>query len=121
MSIQYQLNTLINSLKSQKKYAIFSYSKLTYAVFLLFKQFYIITSIYKLKGWILVYLSNNIKYFNIKMFNIKNKKNMLSYKKLKKIKNKYGIIFTSKGICSLTEALKLHQGGILFCLIYYSN
>ncbi len=120
MNIKYKLNTLINNIKSQKKYAIFSYTKLTYSFFLLLKQFYI-KSMYKIENWILVYFSNNIKKFHIKIFNIKNKKNIFSFKNLKKIKNVYGIVFTSKGICSLEQAIKLHLGGTLFCLIYYSN
>lgn len=121
MNIKQNLNTLINNIKVQKTYVIFPYTKLTYLIFLLLKK-YCIKSIYKLKNWILIYISyNKKKNLKFKFFNLKNKKNNFTYIQLQKIKKKDGIIFTSKGICSIEQALKLKQGGILFCLIYYSN
>lgn len=122
MNLRNDLNKLINNLKKKKLYAIFPYSNLTYSVFLLIRQF-CIKYIYILGNWILIYFSYKKKNLIIKIFNIKNKKNIFTYKKLQKIKkkNKYGIVFTSKGIYSLEQISKLYQGGILFCLIYFSN
>ena len=117
------LNILINSIKIKKKYIIIPYTKLIYLIFSLLKN-YCIKSIYKLENWILIYITyNNKKNLKIKICNLKNKKNNFTYLQLQKIKqkNKDGIIFTSKGIYLLSEALKLKQGGTLFCLIYYYN
>ena len=120
MTIQNILNTLKNNINAKKKYAIFPYTKLTYSIFLLLRQ-YCIKYVYILNNWILVYFSYKKKNLKIKILNLKNKKNIYTYIQLKKLKNKHGIIFTSKGICSIEHALKLTQGGILFCLIYYYN
>lgn len=123
MNINQNLNTLINSIKVHKKYIIIPYTKLTYLIFLLLKK-YCIKYMYKFKNWILIYLLyNKTKNLRIKIFNLKDKKNNYTYIQLKKLykKNKDGIIFTSKGICYIEQALKLKQGGILFCLIYFSN
>ena len=117
------LNILINSIKIKKKYIIIRYTKLIYLIFSLLKN-YCIKSIYKLENCILIYITyNNKKNLKIKICNLKNKKNNFTYLHLQKLKqkNKDGIIFTSKGIYLLSEALKLKQGGTLFCLIYYSN
>lgn len=123
MNIKQNLNTLINNIKANKTYIIIPYTKLTYLTLLLLKK-YCIKSIYILGNWILIYLIyNKKKNLLFKTFNLKDKRNIFTYLQLQKIrrKNKDGIIFTSKGICSLKQALKLKQGGILFCLIYYSN
>ncbi len=121
MNIRNILNTLINNIKVQKTYAIFPYTKLTYLIFLQLRHI-CIKYIYRLKNWIVIYFYKK-KNITIKVFNVKNKKNIFSYKKLQRIKvsSKYGIIFTSKGLYSLEQASKLKQGGILFCLIYFSN
>lgn len=117
MILKYNLNNLINNIRINKKYLIIPYSKLTYFIFLLLKN-YCIKNIYKLNNWILIYILNNNKKF--KFFNLKDKKNNITYIQLKKIQkqNKNGIIFTSKGVFLISEALILKQGGILFCLIY---
>ena len=119
MILKKNLNTLINNINKYKKYLIISYTKITYLFFILLKNFYI-KNIYKLENWILVYIIYNNKKLKFKFFNIKDKKNNITYLQLKKIKkqNKNGIIFTSKGIFFISEAIKLKQGGILFCLIY---
>ena len=117
------INILINNIKINKKYIIIPYTKLTYLVFLLLKN-YCIKFIYKFNNWILVYIIyKKKKKLNIKICNLKNKKNNFTYFQLQKIKqkNKNGIIFSSKGIYLLSEIFKLKQGGILVCLIYYSN
>lgn len=121
-SIKNNINILLNNIKTNKKYIIIPYTKLTYLIFLLLKN-YCIKHIYKLKNWILIYIKYNKKNLKIKIYDLKNKKNNYTYLQLQKIKqkNKDGIIFTPKGIYFLSEALKLKQGGILFCLIYYFN
>lgn len=117
MIVKQYLNTLVNNIREKKEYTIILYSKLMYSILLLLKK-YCVKSIYIIGNWILVYFFFGKKLI-IKIFNLKNKKNIFSYKQLKKKKYKHGIIFSSKGVLFIEDALKLKQGGILFCLIYY--
>ncbi len=123
MKIIHTLSTLQNNLKIRKEYAIFPYQKLTYSILVLLRP-YCIKSIYRINCWILVYLSYNKKNLTFRFFSSKNKKNILTYAQLEKIikinQNKHGLVFTPKGIYSLEQILRLKQGGVLFCLIYYS-
>lgn len=122
MKIIRTLSTLINNLKISKSYAIFPYKRLTYLIFILLKP-YCIKSIYRIDRWILVYLSYHKKNLSFKFFNSKDKRNIFTYAQLQKVKkiNKHGLVFTSKGVYSLEHALELKEGGVLVCLIYYSN
>ncbi len=71
----------------------------------------------------MIYFLYKKKNLNFKFFIRSDKRNILTYLQLQQLikKHKHGLIFTSKGIYSLKDALMLKQGGILFCLIYYSN
>nr|ANN13473.1 ribosomal protein S8 [Cyclospora cayetanensis] len=120
MNIIQNINSLINNIKIYKTYFIIPYTKITYLILLLLKN-YCIKYIYILNNWILIYIYYKKKNLKFKFFNLKNKKNNITYMQLQKLKIKDAIIFTSKGIFSRYQALKLKQGGILFCLIYYSN
>lgn len=115
---------LLNSLKSNKTHALILYTKTIYLIILSLKK-YFIDHIYILENVLLIYFKKNKdnKNIHIRIFNLKNKQNFYSYTQLNNLKkkNKDGIIFTSKGIYSLNKVLNLKQGGILFCLIYYSN
>lgn len=113
------VNNMLN--KRKKSYAIIPYSALFSSMLPYFLKYYV-HSYYILKNWILIiFLNKNKKRkFIIKFFQDKNKENYYSFKKLKTIffKKKYGIIFTSKGVTSLFNAIKMKIGGIMFCLIY---
>lgn len=113
------LTILINKIKTKKEYTIILYSKLIYNILLLLKK-YCVKNIYLIDKWILVYFCYK-KSFIIKTYNLKDKKNIFSYEQLRKKRYLHGIIFCRKGIFSIQKALELHQGGVLFCLIYSFN
>ena len=120
----YKVSTsLFNALKLNKPYILVPYTESIYALMSLLQLFYV-KRIYRIHSFMLVeltYLKGTFK-INLKFLNVKNKKNYYSLIMLKRLikLNPFGLLTTSKGVYSLTEAIKHKQGGVLLCLIYYT-
>ena len=108
--------TILNAIKVNKSYIILPYNESIYTIINLLKL-HCIKKIHFISNYILIEFNYyNLKSkINIKFLNIKDKKNYYTFNDLKKIAYIKGIILTSKGFCSILNAINLKKGGILFC------